>query len=113
LDLEDLTSTKKTNFTHSKCTERSSCKHFSVTILIFYRHLIKHLDLTNITLVVQDWGGLIGLTIPMAMPYRFKRLIVMNTSLPTGEKLTEVTIEMYTNAQIHSRYSTGYSIATL
>lgn len=46
--------------------------------------LIEHLDLTDITLVVQDWGGLIGLTLPMAMPARFSRLIVMNTTLATG-----------------------------
>jgi haloalkane dehalogenase len=48
--------------------------------------LIETLDLQNITLVCQDWGGLIGLTIPYQMPERFKRLIVMNTSFPTGEK---------------------------
>ncbi len=46
--------------------------------------LIRHLDLTNITLVVQDWGGLLGLTIPMDMPERFSRLIVMNTGLAVG-----------------------------
>jgi haloalkane dehalogenase len=46
---------------------------------------IEKLDLRNITLVCQDWGGLIGLTIPYQMPDRFQRLIVMNTSFPTGE----------------------------
>lgn len=47
--------------------------------------LIDGLNLTNITLVCQDWGGLLGLTIPMDRPERFSRLIVMNTGLPTGE----------------------------
>ncbi len=47
--------------------------------------LIKKLDLTNITLVCQDWGGLLGLTIPMEMPERFSRMIVMNTALGTGD----------------------------
>ncbi len=47
--------------------------------------LIRHLDLTNITLVVQDWGGLLGLTIPVDMAERFERLIVMNTAIATGE----------------------------
>jgi haloalkane dehalogenase len=47
--------------------------------------LIEGLDLQNVTLVCQDWGGLIGLTIPYEMPERFKRLIVMNTGFPTGE----------------------------
>jgi haloalkane dehalogenase len=48
--------------------------------------LIETLDLTNITLVCQDWGGLLGMTIPYQMPRRFARLIVMNTAFPTGEK---------------------------
>lgn len=46
--------------------------------------LIRHLDLSNITLVVQDWGGLLGLTLPLEMPDRFSRLIVMNTTLAVG-----------------------------
>ncbi len=46
---------------------------------------IVKLDLRNITLVVQDWGGLLGLTLPMAEPVRYQRLIVMNTALATGD----------------------------
>ena len=47
--------------------------------------LIDSLDLTRVTLVCQDWGGLIGLTLPMEMPDRFERLLVMNTALGTGD----------------------------
>lgn len=47
--------------------------------------LIEALDLRDIRLVVQDWGGLIGLTLPMAMPERFGALLVMNTTLGTGD----------------------------
>ena len=47
-------------------------------------HLITTLNLSNITLVVQDWGGLLGLTLPPEKPWRFKRLIVMNTTLGTA-----------------------------
>jgi haloalkane dehalogenase len=47
--------------------------------------LVRALDLSDITLVVQDWGGLLGLTLPMEMPERFSRAIVMNTALPTGD----------------------------
>lgn len=47
---------------------------------------IETLDLWNITLVCQDWGGLLGLTIPHIMPARFTRLIVMNTGIGTGER---------------------------
>ena len=46
---------------------------------------IERLDLSNITLVVQDWGGLLGLTIPMDMPERFSRLLIMNTVIATGK----------------------------
>jgi len=45
---------------------------------------VERLDLKNIMLVVQDWGGLLGLTLPMAMPGRFTRLLVMNTGLGIG-----------------------------
>ena len=48
---------------------------------------IEKLDLQNITLVVQDWGGIIGLTLPMDLPDRFSRLIVMNTTIPIGKSL--------------------------
>ena len=47
--------------------------------------LIEQLDLSNVILVCQDWGGLLGLTLPMEMPQRFSRLLVMNTALATGE----------------------------
>jgi len=51
---------------------------------------IEALDLRNITLVCQDWGGLLGLTLPMDMPDRFSGLLVMNTTLGTGDvPLTE------------------------
>ena len=46
--------------------------------------LIERLDLQNITLVVQDWGGVLGLTLPMEMPDRYKRLLIMNTGLMAG-----------------------------
>jgi pimeloyl-ACP methyl ester carboxylesterase len=51
----------------------------------FLLEFIERLDLTRITLVVQDWGGLLGLTLPMEMPERFERLLVMNTALGTGD----------------------------
>ncbi|REL27124.1 alpha/beta fold hydrolase [Thalassotalea euphylliae] len=51
--------------------------------------LVERLDLTNITLVCQDWGGILGLTLPMEMASRFTRLLVMNTGLPAGDGATE------------------------
>jgi tRNA(adenine34) deaminase len=46
---------------------------------------IERLDLQNVILVVQDWGGILGLTLPMAAPGRFKGLLVMNTTLACGD----------------------------
>jgi haloalkane dehalogenase len=46
---------------------------------------IEYLDLKNIVLVCQDWGGILGLTLPMNMTDRFSRLLVMNTTLGTGD----------------------------
>jgi pimeloyl-ACP methyl ester carboxylesterase len=51
--------------------------------------LIDRLDLKRVTLVCQDWGGIIGLTIPPAMPERFVRLLVMNTTIPVGVPVSE------------------------
>ncbi len=49
--------------------------------------LTRILDLRNVTLVVQDWGGLLGLTLPLAAPFRFSRLLIMNTTFATGAPL--------------------------
>ncbi len=48
--------------------------------------LIERLDLHNIILVCQDWGGLLGLTLPLAMSERFIGLLAMNTTLGTGAR---------------------------
>ena len=43
------------------------------------------MGLNQITLICQDWGGLIGLRLVAANPDRFIRVVVANTGLPTGE----------------------------
>ena len=57
----------------------------------FHRNMmlafVDKLDLQNITLVVQDWGGILGLTLPVDQRNRFSRLIVMNTAIPVGDHL--------------------------
>ncbi|HEV2990364.1 MAG TPA: haloalkane dehalogenase [Candidatus Angelobacter sp.] len=51
---------------------------------------VRALDVQEITLFGQDWGGLIGLRILTDDPDRFARVVVSNTGLPTGdEKPTE------------------------
>jgi haloalkane dehalogenase len=47
--------------------------------------LIEGLDLHNINLVCQDWGGLIGLRLAAENEDRFARIVAANTFLPTGD----------------------------
>lgn len=47
---------------------------------------VEALDLRRITLICQDWGGLLGLPLAAAQPERFSRLVIMNTGLPIGEE---------------------------
>ncbi len=47
--------------------------------------LVNHLNLNNITLFVQDWGGPTGLAQYATMPERFSRLVIMNTWLHHAE----------------------------
>ncbi len=53
--------------------------------------LLDHLGITeNITLVVHDWGGMIGMAYASRHPERIKRLVILNTGafpLPTAKPL--------------------------
>lgn len=58
---------------------------------LHFRSLEKFIDklqLNDITLIVQDWGGLLGLSLLGAYPERFSRVVVMNTFLPRGKPLS-------------------------
>lgn len=48
--------------------------------------VLQQLDLRAVTLICQDWGGLIGLRLWADMPDRFARIVVANTALPTGDQ---------------------------
>jgi haloalkane dehalogenase len=50
------------------------------------RTVLEQLDLREVTLVAQDWGGLIGLRLVAEHTDRFARVVVANTFLPTGEQ---------------------------
>lgn len=50
------------------------------------RAFLEGLDLRSVTLVCQDWGGLIGLRLAAEHPERFARIIAANTFLPTGDE---------------------------
>lgn len=64
----------------------------SVHTFVWHRtllqRLVERLDLREVLLVCQDWGGLLGLTLPPDMPDRFTRLLVMNTALAVGTSPT-------------------------
>ena len=57
---------------------------------LFHVEMIKtfitDMGLTGITLVGQDWGGLIGLRVAAELPDRFARIAAANTGLPTGTR---------------------------
>ena len=50
----------------------------------YLKAFVERLDLGDTCLVCQDWGGLLGLTLPMDAPQRFSRLLVMNTAIGVG-----------------------------
>ena len=50
---------------------------------------VERLDLQNVALVCQDWGGILGLSLPVDLPERFTRLLVMNTAIPTGSPISD------------------------
>lgn len=70
---------------------------------------VEALDLKNICLVVQDWGGVLGLTLPKERPGRYTRLIVMNTFLPVGEDAGPG----FTAWRVYNRANPDLNIATL
>tara|TARA_B100001142_G_scaffold136745_2_gene138187 strand:- start:2859 stop:3749 length:891 start_codon:yes stop_codon:yes gene_type:complete len=56
---------------------------FHREMLLFF---LRRLKLQKVRLVCQDWGGIIGLTLPISEPEIFSALLVMNTTLGTGDK---------------------------
>ena len=42
--------------------------------------LVENLNLSNITLVVHDWGGAIGMGLATAYPHLIKKMVIMNTA---------------------------------
>jgi haloalkane dehalogenase len=51
-----------------------------------FQDLIMRLDLRDVTVVVHDWGGPIGLRAAVDLPDRIARMVVMDTGLFTGEQ---------------------------
>ena len=66
-----------------KPTERSD-HTYARHVQWMQRALFDELDLRDVTVFGQDWGGLIGLRLVAAAPDRFARVVIGNTGLPTG-----------------------------
>jgi haloalkane dehalogenase len=60
-----------------KTTDYSYARHVA-----WLRAWLEVLDLRDVTLVCQDWGGLIGLRVVAEVPERFARVVASNTGLP-------------------------------
>ena len=82
--------------------------------------LLGALDLRDVTLVCQDWGGPIGLSALAAQPERFSRVVAANTILPTVDpELTKGVLEWRSDAlldwilasQRMPRFSAGEIVA--
>ena len=63
-------------------TDHSYARHVEWTRAL----VVDHLDLHDVTLVGQDWGGLIGLRLVAEHPDRFAAVVAANTGLPTGDR---------------------------
>ena len=66
--------------------EEDERRFLSVLIL----RLVEELDLTGLTVALQDWGGPIGLWLAVEQPERVERLAIMNTGVGGGRAPNEV-----------------------
>ena len=72
--------------------------------------LFEQLDLAGITLVAQDWGGLIGLRLVGEQPDRFARVVVANTGLPVGGRAPT---EAFLAWQAFARKATSFDVGRI
>jgi haloalkane dehalogenase len=63
----------------TRTTDYSYARHVA-----WLRAWIEALDLRGITLICQDWGGLVGLRVVAELPERFARVVISNTGLPVA-----------------------------
>lgn len=63
---------------------------------------IDALELSNFTLVCQDWGSLIGLRLAAEQESRFKAIVVGNGMLPTGDQKVPAAFQLWKNFALYS-----------
>lgn len=72
---------------------------------------LNKMDINSITLVCQDWGGLIGLRLVAENPDRFARVVAANTGLPTGDhQATEAFLNWRKFSQEVAQFDVGFII---
>ena len=64
----------------SKRTDYSYARHVA-----WMQDWLEAENLSDIILICQDWGGLIGMRLVADAPHRFARVVTANTMLPTGD----------------------------
>lgn len=69
---------------------------------------LTQLDLRQITLFCQDWGGLIGLRLVAAFPDRFARVVAANTFLPTGTGASDAFLRWRAFSQSVEDFDSGF-----
>lgn len=75
--------------------------------LAWLTSFIEKLDLKDIVLFCQDWGGLLGLRIITEMENRFSMVVASNTGLPTGMVPMP---ESFMKWREYSQFSPGFNI---
>ena len=74
-------------------SDKPRLKHYDYSLrnrVDDFEALLEHLEIRDCTLVVHDWGGMIGMAYAVRHPERINRLVVLNTAafpLPHGKKL--------------------------
>ena len=71
---------------------------------------LRAVDLSNITLVCQDWGSLIGLRLAAENPHRFSRIVLANGGLPTGDRPGPLVFRLW---QLFATYSPWFPISRI
>ena len=70
------------------------------------------MNLSDITLFCQDWGGLLGLRLVAAFPERFARVIAGNTGLPVGTPASDGFMQWLAFSQLTNDLPVGKIVAT-
>lgn len=69
------------------------------------------MDLRDLTLFCQDWGGLLGLRLVAAFPERFARVIAANTGLPEGNPMSDAFMQWLDYSQSTNDLPIGQLVA--